>query len=70
MYNGLNNFFRLIKLKAHFKDSINKGVDDKNRMVKANKNKGRIPDKNNHTIDTFVEAVKNDIECTKTFKPK
>ena len=26
--------------------------------------------KNHHTIDTFVEAVKKDIECTKTFKPK
>ena len=26
--------------------------------------------KNHHTIDTFVEAVKNDIECTETFKPK
>ena len=39
-------------------------------MFKASKNKGWTPDKNHHTIDTFVEAVKKDIECTKTFKPK
>ena len=39
-------------------------------MFKVNKN--RTPDKNHHTIDTFVEkkAVKTDIECTRTFKPK
>ena len=32
-------------------------------MFKANKNKGWTPDKNHHTTDTFVEAVKKDIEC-------
>ena len=68
--NDLNNFFRLIKLKAHFKDSTNKDTDDENTMFIVNKNKGWTPDKNHHTIDTFVEAVKEDIECTKTFKPK
>ena len=39
-------------------------------MFKGDKNKGWTPDKNHHTIDTFVEAVKKDIECNKTFKPK
>ena len=39
-------------------------------MFKTNKNKGWTPEKNHHIIDTFVEAVKKDIECTKTFKPK
>ena len=39
-------------------------------MLKANKNKGWTLDKNHHTIDTFVEAVIKEIECTKTFKPK
>ena len=41
-----------------FKSSINKDTDDKNRMLKANKNKGRTPDKNRHTVDTFIEATK------------
>ena len=35
--NEINNFFRLIKLKAHFQDSINKDTDDENRMLKASK---------------------------------
>ena len=39
-------------------------------MFKANKNKGWTPDKNHHIIDTFVDAVKRDIECTETRKPK
>ena len=39
-------------------------------MLKANKNTGWTPDKNHHTIDTFAEAVKKDIESTIAFKPK
>ena len=39
-------------------------------MFKVNKNKGWTPDKNHHTTNTFVESVKKDIKCTKTFKPK
>ena len=38
-------------------------------MFKANKNKGWAPNKNHHTIDTFAEAVKKDIECTKLSNP-
>ena len=35
--NDLNKFFRLIKLIDHFKNSINKDTNNKNRMFKANK---------------------------------
>ena len=65
--NDLNNFLRLIKLKAHFKDSINYDTDGKGRMFKPNKNKSCTPDKNHHATVTYV---KKDIECTKTFKLK
>ena len=34
------------------------------------KSKGWTPGKNHCTIVTFVAAVKKDIECTKTIKPK
>ena len=68
--NDLNNFFALKKLKTHFKDSINKDIDDENRIFQPNKNKGWAPDKNHYSIDTFVKAVKKDIECTKTFRLK
>ena len=68
--NNLNNFLRLIKLEAHFKDSINNDTDDKNIMFKENKNKDWTPSKNHHTIDIFFEALKKDIKSTKTFKTK
>ena len=67
--NDLNNFFRLKKLKAHFKDSINRDIDDQNRLFKANK-QDLTPDKKHHTSGTFVEGVDKDIECTKTFRSK
>ena len=38
--NDLNNFFKLIKLKAHFKGSTNKDTDDENTMFIVYKNKG------------------------------
>ena len=55
--NDLNNFVRLIKLKAQFQDSINIDTNDGNRMFEANKSKGWTSDKNPRTIDTLVEAV-------------
>ena len=52
---NLNNFLRLIKLEAHFKDSINNDTYDKNRMFEENKNKDYTPSKNHHTIDTHID---------------
>ena len=59
-----------MRVTIYFKDSIKKDTDDKNRMFKAIKSKSWTPDKNYHTIDAFAEAVKKDIEYTKTFNPK
>ena len=60
--NDLNNFFRLVKLKAYFKDSINK-TTTKIKVFRANKNKGWTPGINHHTIETFIEAVKKCRMC-------
>ena len=62
----LNDFFRRIKLKAYFKDTPNNKNDDENRLFKQNKNKKWTPPNNHHTINTYVEAVKKDIEQSKT----
>ena len=56
--NDLNNFFTPIKLKAHFKDPINKDIDDKNRIFKVNKNICWTPGKNHYTTDKFAKIVK------------
>ena len=66
----LNDFFRRIKLKAYFKDTPNNKNDDENRLFKQNKNKKWTPPNNHHTINTYVEAVKKDIEQSKTVPPK
>ena len=50
----LNNFFRPIKRKAHFKDSNNSNTGDENRTFKANKSKSWTSYKNHHTIDILV----------------
>ena len=39
-------------------------------MFKQNKNKKWTPPNNHHTINTYVEAVKKDIEQSKTVPPK
>ena len=66
----LNDFFRRIKLKAYFKDTpINKN-DDEGRLFKQSKNKKWTPPNNHHTINTYVEAVKKDIEQRKTLTPR
>ena len=50
----------------YFKDTPNNKNDDENSLFKQNKNKEWTPPKNLHTISTYVEAVKKDIEQSKT----
>ena len=59
-------FFGRIKLKAYFRDTPNKKNDDESRLFKQNKNKKWTPPNKHHTINTYVEAVKKDIEQSKT----
>ena len=61
----LNDFFRRIKLKAYFKDTPNNKNDDESRLFKQNKKK-KWTHNNHHRINTYVEAVKKDIEQSKT----
>ena len=49
---------------------FNKDTEDKNRLFKANENKGWTPGKNHHAINNIVEAVEKGIECTETSKSK
>ena len=62
----LNVFFRRIKFKAYFKDTLNNKNNDESRLLKQNKNKKWTPPNNHYTINTYVEAVKKDIEQSKT----
>ena len=66
----LNDFFRRIKLKAYFKDTPNNKNDDESRLFKKNKNKKWNLPNNHHAMNTYVEAVKKDIEQSKTVTPR
>ena len=64
MSSDLQNFFRLVKLRAHFKDetcitTINQA---KEQVPFKSKNKEKwTPKETHHTVSTYIELVENDI---------
>ena len=55
-------FFRLIKLKAYFKDNSMYNPSTEYQLFKPKTDKKRRPDKNHHTVETYIEATKNALE--------
>ena len=66
MPSDLQNFFRLIKLRAHFKDEtcITK-INQPNEQVPFKiKNKEKwTPKETHHTVSTYIDLVENDINA-------
>ena len=60
--NELDDFFRLIKLKAYFKDNNMYNPSAEDQLFKPKANKKWRPDKNDHTVETYIEATKNALE--------
>ena len=58
----LDDFFRLIKLKAYFRDNNMYNPTTEDQLFKPKTNKKWRPDKNHHTIETYIEATKNALE--------
>ena len=58
----LDDFFRLIKLKAYFKDNNMYNPSTEDQLFKPKTNKKWRPDKNHHTVETYIEATKNALE--------
>ena len=54
-------FFRLIKLKAYFKDN-NMYNPTEDQFFKPKTDKKWRPDKNHHTVETYIEAIENALE--------
>ena len=54
----------------YFKDTPSNKNDEESRLFKQNKKKKWITPNNHHTINTYVEAIKKDIEQTKTVTPR
>ena len=58
----LDDFFRVIKLKAYLKDNNMYNPIREDQLFKPKTNKKWRPDKNHHTVETYTEATKNALE--------
>ena len=67
---NLDDFFRLIKLKANFKDNNVYNATTEDQLFKLKTNKKWRPDKNLHTVETYIEATKNAQETQEQNKNK
>ena len=56
------DFFRRIKLRAYFKNKKNKNLSSEEDKFKKPANKNWIPTNNQHSIETFIEATRNEIQ--------
>ena len=67
----MEDFYRRIKLKAHFKNPENKARFTEEGVFRKPTNKTWAPNNNHHSIDTFMEAAHNEInnEIEKTKRP-
>ena len=57
-----DDFLRLIKLKAYFKDNNMDNSTTEEQLFKPKTNKKWKPDKNHHTVETYIDATKNALE--------
>ena len=57
----MKDFYRRIKLKAHFKNSENKNRFTEEEIFRKPTNKTWTPNNNHHSIETFIEATRNEI---------
>ena len=66
----LQNFYRLIKLKAYFKDTESTTKKDENKIFIPEKQKPWTPSRNHHSIETFIDLVQHDINDAKMLNIK
>ena len=66
----LQNFYRLIKLKAYFKDTENTTKKDENTIFIPEKQKPWTPSQNHHSIETFIDLVQHEINDAKILNTK
>ena len=53
----MESFFRLVKIKAHFKDQYHEKLNTKDQIFKPQSNKKWTPNKNHRTVETYIEAT-------------
>ena len=58
----MRTFFRLVKLKAHFKDQYNEKLNPADQIFKPQSNKKWTTHKNHHTIEKYIEATERELK--------
>ena len=55
-------FFRRTKLKAYFRNQKNKSLSSEENEFKKLTNKNWVTTKKHHNIETFIQAIRNEIQ--------
>ena len=58
----MNHFYWCIKLRASFRDNTKVKKQTEEEVFKKPTNKTCVPDKNHHTVETFIKATKSGVE--------
>ena len=59
----METFYRTIKLKGYFKDLNGNAVPTEEQIFKPTNHKKWTPNKNHHTVSTYIEATQEKLEC-------
>ena len=62
----LESFYRLLKLKAYFKDNENTKLTTEQQIFKPQKKEKWTPNKNHHTMSTYIEVTQRELEKEQT----
>ena len=62
----MESFYRLLKLKAHFKDNENTKLTTEEQIFKPQKKEKSTPNENHHTVLTYIEATQRELEKEQT----
>ena len=63
-------FIRKIKLKAHFKNTHLSNKNVGNFCIKSSTNKQWTPKETQHTVETFIEVFKSELQKEEHIKKK
>ena len=58
----MESFFRLVKLKTHFKDQYNEKLNAEDQSFKPQSNKKWKPNKNRQIIETYIAAAERELK--------
>ena len=62
LYIEIDPFFRLVKLKAHFKDQYSEKLNTEDQVFKSQINKKWTPNNNHHTIGIYIKATETELK--------